>query len=87
MADVLVCNSNWNGTKHGSFNWHNNTSVDVTITQIPNTTWPFTIASPIPVAAGTKVACGLIDTPGTYPYQAVGCVDTRATTAKNVIIS
>lgn len=85
MADVLVCKDQWNGVKKEQFNWHNNTPNTVQITQVAGSTWPFTLSSPITVNPNSKVACGLIDQTGTFPYTAAPC--STLGNPKNVIIT
>jgi hypothetical protein len=71
MAEVLVCNSNWNGVK--------------TFTQNGTNPWPFTLSSPFTVNAGSKLDCGLIGQAGTYTYNSGPCPS--AGNPKTVIIS
>jgi hypothetical protein len=73
MADVLVCKDNWSGVKKENFNWHNPGQTDVTISKYLNSPWPFTLPSPIPVKAGVKLACGLIDQANTFYYDSGPC--------------
>jgi hypothetical protein len=86
MAEVLVCNSNWNGVKNETFKWHNpDRSNNVTFTQNGTNPWPFTLSSPFTVNAGSKLDCGLIGQAGTYTYNSGPCPS--AGNPKTVIIS
>ena len=85
MADIPVCHDNWNGVKNENFNWNNNSSSTVTISQDGNSTWPFGTPSPITVPPHSKVACTLISNPGTYCYNANPC--STLGNPKNVIIT
>lgn len=84
MATIPVCKDNWNGVKSENFTWNNNTGNTVTISQNGNATWPFVPASPITIPPNTTQACQLINSTGTFTYNANPC-DTLGN-PKNVII-
>jgi hypothetical protein len=84
MAEIPVCRDNWNGVKDENFTWNNNTGSTVTISQNGNATWPFVPSSPITITAHAKLDCQLINSAGTYTYNANPC--STLGNPKNVII-
>ena len=68
MRDIPVHNSNWSGAKNESFNWNNPNNTDSVITQDGGNPWPFTLASPVTINAGTSLPCSLVGASGTYGY-------------------
>lgn len=84
MADIPVCKDNWNGVKDENFTWNNNTGNVVSITQNGNAAWPFQSPSPITVQPHSTQACQLVNTTGTFTYNANPCATLG--NPKNVII-
>ena len=82
MANVKVCDGQWNGVKNQSFTWTNDDSKsDAIISQDGSNTWPFTTPTSPPytltvpkktTGPGT-LACALISTAGTYSYNSNPC--------------
>ena len=82
MANVKACGGNWNGVQDESFTWTNDDTTNaVVISQDGNNTWPFTTPTVLPftltvprktTSPGT-LACQLISTPSTYPYNSAPC--------------
>jgi len=86
MADhtVNICDS-WNGNKGNKVTFQNPNATVCNICQIPNTTWPFKEASPIPVPGGTLTNPGTASThlnnhlaDGTYSYNVDCCTNGMA---------
>lgn len=79
MANVKVCDGQWNGVKNGRFTWTNDDPTnDVIISQDGTNTWPFNTTShslTVPKKSGGPgtLPCQLISTPGTYTYNSVPC--------------
>jgi hypothetical protein len=86
---VNVC-SDWHGSAQENFTWINQNTLPVTVTQLPNSTWPFSLASgfSVPgkgVGGPGQLNCSLLNLPNnTYPYNVDGCI--TGGQAKNVTI-
>jgi hypothetical protein len=83
MANVKVCEGQWNGVKNESFTWTNDdTTNDAIISQDGTTTWPFTtptvspytLTVPKKTTSPGKLPCQLKDlAPGSYTYNSGPC--------------
>jgi hypothetical protein len=81
MANVKVCEDQWNGVKKEKFTWINDIDEDVLICQDGTSTWPFTTPTAPPYcltvpkkSVGGKLPCQLKDLPPKhYTYNAGPC--------------
>jgi hypothetical protein len=94
MANVKVCDGNWNGVKGQYFTWVNDDDEnDAIISQAGSNPWPFTTPSskpytltvPMKTTSPGTLDCQLIDQPDTYYYDSNPC-DTLGN-PKTVIIT
>jgi hypothetical protein len=82
MANVKVCQDQWNGVKKEKFTWTNESDEDVIISQNGTATWPFTTPANPPYSLkvlkkseGGTLPCELKDlTPGPYTYNSGPCL-------------
>ena len=74
--NVGVCN-NWNGSPGDQVNFTNPSATQTfTISSDPNSTWPFTTASPISVPPGGATTYLKSPLPNAvYYYEVDGCTD------------